>query len=161
MITGSKGKGGSNPVDQDATLRTQSTIKQLHLISAGEIKGPPYRNVSGSRDPYLSTYFNDTPVRYNNNGIVANNFGAAIAIDYRTGSLDQSQISGFEDVGQITSVGSTIVHGSATALPNPITRTCSLNFTSSSHCKLFMSCSPKLIEIVWTLFSERTISIAL
>ena len=125
MITGSKSKKSSNPVDQDATLRTQSTIRQLHLISSGEIKGPPYRNITGTKDQYLSTYFDDTPVRYVNNGVVSNNFGQNIALYYRTGSIDQPTIPGFEEVGQMTSVGATVVFGSDTAVANPVTRTCS------------------------------------
>ena len=117
-IQGRKGSKGSSssrtPVEEANSLRSNSVIHMIHVLSEGPIEG------FGS-EPMKKIYIADTPVQSETNdtdGSPLYNY-SGVDFQFRSGTPDQDPVSGFPAAENEVSVGAEVKYG------KPVTRTVS------------------------------------
>lgn len=102
---GGKGGGGSAPVEATDTMRNNSFVYALELLSEGQING--LHTNDGQ-----SVFINGTPLQHAPGGSDPNTYnftGAGVVV--RNGSMSQDYIPGFEDITSSVSVGIDVIGG--------------------------------------------------
>lgn len=109
---GSSDSGQHTPVESPDSLRSLAYARIIDLVSEGEIVGP-----ADSTHPMTCVYLNETPVANADGTVNFNN----VTVDYRTGTMTQTPLKGFDRTENEITVGVEFTY--ATAWVQDITNT--------------------------------------